>query len=269
MNKRHLNLLIIFLLFCFSLSVVATEEGKKTSQMYRQFRMLYDKGDDSAFYQHAHAFEAYLKSINDLKSYYMTMTNEGFYDIKQNHLFRAIQTAQTLDGEAKKNKSVDYYYLATGLMGNIYRASHDTHRAEQYFIQALDEVDDRDPKFTMVTLRDLAQLLCIKNPSAAIEYTSQAEELAEEREDIDNLSLSKAMKLYVQFMNGNKADFEKTYREYEQLRQQGDSTFNHQYDNLVEIAHLTFNGAYQKAIAKLKEGRIYVDSSLVAICIYD
>lgn len=269
MNKRHLNLLIIFLLFCFSLSVVATEEGKKTSQMYRQFRMLYDKGDDSAFYQHAHAFEAYLKSINDLKSYYKTMTNEGFYDIKQNHLFRAIQTAQTLDAEAKKNKSVDYYYLATGLMGNIYRASYDTHRAEQYFIQALDEVDDRDPKFTMVTLRDLAQLLCIKNPSAAIEYTSQAEELAEEREDIDNLSLSKAMKLYVQFMNGNKADFEKTYREYEQLRQQGDSTFNHQYDNLVEIAHLTFNGAYQKAIAKLKEGRIYVDSSLVAICIYD
>ena len=267
-NKHRFNLLTVILLFCFSSVVVATEDSKKASQMYRQFRMLYDKGDDSAFYEHIHDFENYLKSTNDLKSYYKTMTNEGFYDIKQNHLFRAIQTARILDEEARKNNSVDYYYLATGLMGNIYRASHDTRRAEQYFIQALDEVDDRDPKFTMVTQRDLAQLLCMKNPSAAIKYATQAEKLAEERNDLDNLSLSKAMKLYIQFLNGYRADFDKTYREYEQLRQQGDSTFNHQYDNLVEIARLTFDGAYEKALDKLKEGRVYVDSSLVAVCIY-
>ena len=136
--------------------------------MYRQFRMLYDKGDDSAFYQHAHAFEEYLKSTNDWKSYYKTKTNEGFYDIKQKNLFRAIVTAQYLDSDARKNKDVEYYYLATALMGNIYRASHDTRRAEEYFVQALNEVDDRDPKFTMVTLRDLAQLLCIKEPARAI-----------------------------------------------------------------------------------------------------
>ena len=267
-NKHRFNLLTVVLLFCFSSVVVATEDSKKASQMYRQFRMLYDKGDDSAFYEHVHDFENYLKSTNDLKSYYKTMTNEGFYDIKQNHLFRAIQTARILDEEARKNNSVDYYYLATGLMGNIYRASHDTRRAEQYFIQALDEVDDRDPKFTMVTQRDLAQLLCMKNPPAAIKYATQAEKLAEERNDLDNLSLSKAMKLYIQFLNGYRADFDKTYREYEQLRQQGDSTFNHQYDNLVEIARLTFDGAYEKALDKLKEGRVYVDSSLVAVCIY-
>ena len=245
------------------------ENSRKASQMYRQFRILYDKGDDSAFYQHVHAFEDFLKSTNDLKSYYKTMTNEGFYDIKQNHLFRAIQTAQALDAEARKNKSVDYYYLATGLMGNIYRATYDTHRAEQYFIQALDEVDNRDPKFTMVTLRDLAQLLCVKNPSAALDYATRAEKLAEEKEDVDNLSLSKAMKIYVQFFNNNREGFETTYREYDQLRQQGDSAFNHQYDNLVEIARLTFDGAFDRAIDKLKEGRIYVDSSLVAVCIYD
>ena len=268
MNKRYLNLLTVLLLFCFSSAIAETEDGKKTSQMYRQFRALYDKGEDSAFYQHIHDFENYLKSTNDMKSYYKMMTNEGFYDIKQNHLFRAIQTAQILDEEARRNNSVDYYYLATGLMGNIYRASHDTRRAEQYFIQALDEVDDRDPKFTILTQRDLAQLLCIKNPTAAIEYVTQSEQLAEKRGDLDNLSLSKAMKLYIQFMNGYKDDFEKTYREYELLRQQGDSTFNHQYDNVVEIARMTFDGDYQQALDKLKEGRLYVDSSLVAVCIY-
>ena len=74
-NNRQFNLLTVILLFCFSSSVVATEEGRKTSQMYRKYRMLYDKGDDSAFYQHAHAFEDFLKSTGDLKSYYKTMTN--------------------------------------------------------------------------------------------------------------------------------------------------------------------------------------------------
>ena len=265
--KKTLSVLLV-LLCAVAQGAWASEEGKKASQMYRQFRMLYDKGDDSAFYQHAHDFEEFLKSTNDWKSYYKTKTNEGFYDIKQKHLFRAILTAQHLDADARKNKDVEYYYLATALMGNIYRASHDTRRAEEYFVQALDEVDDRDPKFTMVTLRDLAQLLCIKEPARAIEYVTQAEQLAAKREDMNNLSLSKAMKLYVQFLNGYRADFDKTYREYEQLRQQGDTTFNHQYDNMVEIARLTFDGAYQKAIAKLKEGRVYVDSPLVAATIY-
>ena len=237
--KKTLSVLLI-LLCTVAQGAWATEESEKASQMYRQFRVLYDKGDDSAFYQHAHAFEEYLKSTNDWKSYYKTKTNEGFYDIKQKHLFRAIVTAQYLDADARKNKDVEYYYLATALMGNIYRASHDTRRAEEYFVQALDEVDDRDPKFTMVTLRDLAQLLCIKEPARAIEYVTQAEQLAVKREDMDNISLSKAIKLYVQFLNGDKADFENTYREYEQLRQQG----------------------------KLKEGRVYVDSALVAATIY-
>ena len=265
--KKTLSVLLI-LLCTVAQGAWATEESKKASQMYRQFRMLYDKGDDSAFYQHAHAFEEFLKSTKDWKSYYKIKTNEGFYDIKQKHLFRAIVTAQYLDADARKNKDVEYYYLATALMGNIYRASHDTRRAEEYFVQALNEVDDRDPKFTMVTLRDLAQLLCIKEPARAIEYATQAERLATKREDMDNLSLSKAIKLYVQFLNGYRADFENTYREYEQLRLQGDTTFNHQYDNMVEIARLTFDGAYQKAIDKLKEGRVYVDSSLVAATIY-
>ena len=265
--KKHLFSLLT-LLFCFSFAIAGNENGRKASRMYRQFCTLYDQGDDSAFYQHALAFEDFLKSTNDWKSYYKTKTNEGYYDIKQKNLFRAIAIAQDLDADVRRNKDVEYYYLPTALMGNIYRASHDTRRAEEYFIQALNEVEDRDPKFTMVTQRDLAQLLCIKDPVRAIEYVTQAEQLATKKEDMENLSLSKAMKLYVQFLNGYKADFENTYREYEQLQQQGDTAFNHQYDNMVEIAHLTFDGAYEKALDKLKEGRVFVDSLLVAATIY-
>ena len=268
MNRRLLNLLTVLLLFCFSSAVAETEEEKKVSQMNRQFRVLYEAGNDSAFYQFAHEFEEYLKSKGDWKTYYVTKTNEGFYDIRQKNLFRAIRTAEYLDADVRRNNDVDYYYLPTSLMGNVYRVSHDSRRAEQYFVQALDEADDRDPKFTMFVQRFLAQLFCIKDPAKAIDYVTQSERLAEKTEDTGALTLSKAIKIYVQLLNGNRSDFEDTYLEYKQLLQQGDIAINHQYDRLVEIARLTFDGSYQKALDKLREGRIGVDSLLVAASIY-
>lgn len=269
MNKRLFTFLTICLLFCSSFAIAATEDENKVSEMNRQFRMLYEAGNDSAFYEYAHEFEEYLKSTGDWKTYYVTKTNEGFYDIRQKHLFQAILTAEELDADVRQNKDVDYYYLPTSLMGNIYRVSHDSRRAEQYFVQALDEADDRDPKFTMFVQRFLAQMYCIKDPARAIDYVTQSEQLAEKTKDMGALTLSKAMKIYVQFLNGYKTDFEETYREYEQLQQQGDTAINHQYDRLVEIARLTFDGAYQKALDKLREGRVGVDSLLVAATIYD
>ena len=268
MNRYQFNLLTVLLLFCFSSAIAVTEDEEKVSEMNRQFRKLYEAGNDSAFYQYAHEFEEYLKSTGDWKTYYVTKTTEGFYDIRQKNLFRAIRTAEYLDADIRRNKDVDYYYLPTSLMGNVYRVSHDSRRAERYFVQALDEADDRDPKFTMFVQRFLAQMFCIKDSAKAIGYVTQSERLAEKTKDKGALTLSKAIKIYIQFLNGNQADFEDTYREYEQLRQQGDTAINHQYDRLVEIARLTFDGAYQTALDKLREGRVGVDSLLVAASIY-
>ena len=266
---RLINLIILVLLCAFAQGTWAESwDTAKVAEMNRRFRILYEAGNDSAFYQYAHTFEDYLKRTGDWKTYYVTKTNEGFYDIRQKHLFRAIRTAEYLDADVRRNKDVDYYYLPTSLMGNVYRVSHDSRRAEQYFVQALGEADDRDPKFTMFVQRFLAQMFCIKDPAKAIGYVNQSEQIAEKTEDTGALTLSKAIKVYVHFLNGNRADFEDAYREYEQLRQQGDTAINQQYDRLVEIARLTFDGDYQQAIDKLREGRIGVDSLLVAATIY-
>ena len=234
MNRRHFNLLTVLLLFCFSYAVAGTEEEEKVSEMNRQFRKLYEAGNDSAFCQYAHEFEEYLKSTGDWKMYYVTKTNEGFYDIRRKNLFRAIRTAEYLDADVRRNNDVDYYCLPTSLMGNIYRVSHDSRRAEQYFVQALDEADNRDPKFTMFVQRFLAQMFCIKDSTKAIGFVTQSEQLAKKTNDMGALTLSKAIKIYIQLLNGNKAGFEETYREYEQLLQQGDTAINHQYDRLVD-----------------------------------
>ena len=266
---RLINLIILVLLCAFAQEAWAESwDTAKVAEMNRRFRILYEAGNDSAFYRYAHEFEEYLKSTGDWKTYYVTKTNEGFYDIRRKHLFRAIRTAEYLDADVRRNNDVDYYYLPTSLMGNVYRVSHDSRRAEQYFVQALGEADDRDPKFTMFVQRFLAQMFCIKDPVKAIVYVNQSEQIAEKTKDTGALTLSKAIKVYVHFLNGNRADFEDAYREYEQLRQQGDTAINQQYDRLVEIARLTFDGHYQKAIGKLREGRVGVDSLLVAATIY-
>ena len=266
---RLINLIVLVLLCAFAQGAWAeSRDTAKVSEMNRRFRILYEAGNDSAFYQFAQEFEDYLKRTGDWDTYYKTKTNEGFYDIRRKNLFRAIVTAKYLDADVRRNKAVDYYYLPTSLMGNVYRVSHDSRRAEQYFVQALDEADDRDPKFTMFVQRFLAQMFCIKDPVKAIDYVTQSERIAEKTKDTGALTLSKAMKIYVQFLNCNRADFEDTYYEYEQLRQQGDTAINQQYDRLVEIARLTFDGHYQKAIDKLREGRVGVDSLLVAAAIY-
>ncbi len=266
---RLINLIILVLLCAFAQGAWAESwDTAKVAEMNRRFRILYEAGNDSAFYRYAHEFEEYLKRTGDWKTYYVTKTNEGFYDIRRKNLFRAIRTAEYLDADVRRNNDVDYYYLPTSLMGNVYRVSHDSRRAEQYFVQALDEADDRDPKFTMFVQRFLAQMFCIKDPVKAIDYVNQSEQIAVKTEDTGALTLSKAIKVYVQFLNGNRADFEDTYYEYEQLRQQGDTAINQQYDRLVEIARLTFDGHYQKAIDKLREGRVGVDSLLVAAAIY-
>ena len=266
---RLINLIILVLLCAFAPGAWAeSRDTAKVAEMNRRFRILYEAGNDSAFYRYAHEFEEYLKRTGDWKTYYVTKTNEGFYDIRRKNLFRAIRTAEYLDADVRRNNDVDYYYLPTSLMGNVYRVSHDSRRAEQYFVQALGEADDRDPKFTMFVQRFLAQMFCIKDPVKAIDYVTQSERIAEKTKDTGALTLSKAMKIYVQFLNGNRADFEDAYREYEQLRQQGDTAINQQYDRLVEIARLTFDGHYQQAIDKLREGRVGVDSLLVAATIY-
>ena len=59
------------------------------------------------------------------------------------------------------------------------------------------------------------------------------------------------------------------YNQFQDLRNQNLKGFSHRYDNILEIARLSFDGQYGEAIEKLHNGgTIYVDSSLVAIRVF-
>ena len=262
-------LLLAVSLGTFAAEVTPSDLSGEDNKMFDKFRELVQTGSPEEFYAFAETYEKDLKEKGYMMLYYKLLNNEGFFALRHNMIFRAMQTAERLDKELRANGAGDYYYLATGLMGDIYYASHDRAKAERYFVQALDEVGTSDPKFTMRVYQSLAEMLSIKDANRALEWMNRSVALSQETNNVEYYSLSLAMTAYVHFLHGNSDGFYSAYDQYVDLRSREQPGFSHRYDKIMDIAKLAFDGDYDAATQKLRQkGTIYVDSSLVAIRIY-
>ena len=238
-------------------------------ELFDEFRHLLQNGEPDEFYKFASEYEQVLHDKGYMMLYYKLLNNEGFFALRHNMVFKAMQAAEHLDKELHKDGASKYYYLATGLMGDIYNSVHNRNKAEQFFLQALEEVDDTDPKFTMRTYQSLAELLAIKDPDKALEWMEESTALAKKTNNVEYLSLSLAMTAYIYFLEGKAQAFYDFYEQYQNLRSQDRPGFSHRYDTILEIARMSFEGQYSEALDLLQnKGPLYVDSSLVAIHIY-
>ena len=237
--------------------------------MYDRYRDLFQNGTPNDFYNFTNEYEKDLKKKGYMMLYYKLLNNEGFFALHHNMIFYAMRTAERLNDELHADQARDYYYLATGLMGDIYRACQNRKKAEAYFIQALEEVGDSDPKFTMRTCHTLAEMVCINDPQKAMEWLDQAKALAVKTDNVEYQSLSISMAAYLYFLMKNAEKFDLYYKEYQTLRSMNKPGFSLRYANILEVARLAFERKYQDASYQLaNSGTIYVDSSLVAIRIF-
>ena len=246
---------------------VAELEGKDRER-YEMFRHLFLNGTPEDFYRYADEYAAELHKKGYMMLYYKLLNNKGFFALRHNQIYRAIRFAEALDHEVREDKASDYYYLATGLYGDIYSSSHDKARGETYFKQALEEVGDRDVKFTMRVYLNLAEMFGLKDPQKSLKWVDQSIATAQKVKNIDYLSMSLAMKAYIYFIIGDAQQFFAVHDQYTDLRNQDLLEFNHRYDNILEVARLAFNMDYEEAMTKLHDGNLAVDSSLAVIRIY-
>ena len=265
-------LTVALLLICgtavaYADKTVAELEGKDRER-YEMFRHLFLNGTPEDFYRYADEYAAELHKKGYMMLYYKLLSNKGFFALRHNQIYRAIQFAEALDHEVRDDKASDYYYLATGLYGDIYSSSHDKARGETYFKQALEEVGDRDVKFTMRVYLNLAEMFCLKDPQKSLQWVEQSIATAQKVKNIDYLSMSLAMKAYIYFIIGDAQQFFAVHDQYTDLRNQDLPEFNHRYDNILEVARLAFNMDYEEAMTKVHDGNLAVDSSLVVIRIY-
>ena len=265
-------LAVVLLLVCgtavaYAEKTVANLDGKDWER-YEMFRHLFLNGTPEEFYSYANEYAAELHKKGYMMLYYKLLSNKGFFALRHNQIYRAIQFAEALDHEVREDKASDYYYLATGLYGDIYSSSHDKTRGETYFKQALEEVGDRDVKFTMRVYLNLAEMFCLKDPQKSLKWVDQSIATAQKVKNIDYLSMSLAMKAYIHFITGDAQQFFSAYEQYTDLRNQDLAEFNHRYDNILEVARLAYNMDYEEAMDKVHDGNLAVDSSLAVIRIY-
>ena len=269
----YLKLLAVALLLAFGTVTAYADktvddlEGKD-KEMYEMFRHLFLNGTSDEFYRFADEYAKELHEKGYMMLYYKLLSNKGFFALRHHQIYRAIQFAQALDHEVREDKASDYYYLATGLYGDIYSSSHDKPRGETYFKQALDEVGDRDVKFTMRVYLNLAEMYSMKDPEEALKWADEAIATAQKEENTDYLSMSLAMKAYIYFITGDAHQFFAAYDQYTDLRDQNLPEFNSRYDNILEAANMAFNMDYEGAVAKVRDGNLAVDSSLAVVRIY-
>ena len=267
---RNLRLTLVVLLTIASTGVAFADKTVEDltgedREMYDKFRHLFKSDLQDDFYRFAEEYERDLHKKGYMMLYYKLLGNKGFYALRHNEVYRAIEFAQRLDNEVRTDGAKDYFYLATGLYGDIYSSTHDNLRAETYFLQALDEVDDRDVKFTMRTYMSLAELLSLKDSQRALQWVDKAIAKAQEEKNVDYLSLSMAMKGYLFFLMGDAPQFYHIYDQYLGLRSMDEPEFNYRYDNLIEVAKRAFDSDYEGALERIQEGNLQVDSSLVVI----
>lgn len=267
---RHLNLIFTALLLLASVNIAFADKAVsdltgEDKERFDKFRHLFTTGNPNEFYSYTKEYAEYLKKQGDMNLYYKLKNNEGFYALRHNQILQAMEIAEALEKEVRENKAENYYYLPVALMGDVYYESHDMRKAEKFFLQALGEAGDRDPKFTMRTYMSLGEMQALKNPQKALEWYDKTIELAQMYNNMEYLSMSVAMKGYIHFLAGDAGKFYRSYDDYNNLRQSGDPDFSKRYNNIMEIAKLTFDGDYRDARDLMARGNLYVDSALVSI----
>lgn len=262
-------LLAVFLLMTPCVSSAYTEEEEKRLEMYHQFRDLYEKDSEEEFYDFAHDYEEYLLDNDRLVDYYKIKCNEGFYDVRHRHIYKAMKTAKELDEIVRRNGASDYYYLATGLIGDVYRVSYDSPKAKKYYLQAIQEVGDRDPKFTMTTYLNLADLLNVQAPEKALDFADKSIQLAKKVDNMEFLSLSIAYKAFVLFLyKDDGKDFDLLYERYDYLKKKNHPDFNHRYDAIMDAAKAAYDQQFDKALAIIRNRGTNADSALSVVRVY-
>ncbi len=262
-------LLLIIPLYAFSDSPLE----KENKDYYREFLRLLNYGPADEFYKVAEEYEAFLKKNGKTEEYFKIKTNEGFFDLAQQDILRGLKTADQLDKEIHEAGATHLYYLVTGLKGDLYKAIRSP-KSDSIYRQALVEVGDRDPKFSMLVHMSLAQVNYMTNREESSKWADKALEEAERLNNYEYRSMSLGLKCYLYFMMGEKEKFLETSQKFVTLREQFDSLqsagltmgkqrFSHRYDLLIEVATKALQGEFDEAIQMANEGQLNVDRQLV------
>jgi signal transduction histidine kinase len=114
---------------------------------------------------------------------------------------------------------------------------------------------------------NLAEMSSLSHPDEALQWLDKYVKVAKDIKSMDHISMSLGMKAYICLLKNDKQTFEPIYAQYMDIKKKHELEINNRYDNIVDVAKHAFDGNFSRALYKIHEGNLIVDSTLCVICV--
>ena len=224
----------------------------------------FNTGDSLHFFRAVKDLQKFLLTHDDLHGYYTQRCNEIVFLLNRQCIFEAYKLSLKLSRELRERKLDSELYLAINMMGHVYNYCGNRQMARQCFHEVLERMEREGYYESMPPIyMNLVHLEDDEHPEEALRLMDRAAQIADSvgrnRRDID------VYRAIFAFKNGDMKTFEKGYRQYEEMLQQGHTSV---HGARLEAYQMLAQGDVKGAIAKATEKQSAVESHSTQAFIY-
>ena len=254
MQKADLkHILVLFCLFSWATHAAHAQEKANSAlqDVYNEYQLLLQKkAYDQRFYDLSSQLEGIYRSNNDLNAAWRVRMDEAIYDSNHGKPYLAIQKANKMFADIKKEKA-DNYSMVYSLLGTIFMSNGNDRMARHYYDEALKNVNPDDETAKMHIYSQLASLYMLKDPVEAKRWSNKAKPMADKDSHFRPVWLR--TEGIIDLASNDKRNFSNTYDAYRQFCNDNPEA-EHYGESVLNAIGNAFNGKYQTALDSLAYG---------------
>ena len=243
------KILTLTLLLSLALPVLAKEEADSAYLAFRHhYYQLFDTDSIEAFHKISQQMQEYHKERGNLDKYYAARQNEVTYDSNHGRAYQAIEKANAILEDMKKDKvnNFDVVYLA---LGTIFESRGNYRMAVYYYQEALNNVDPKDRVRLSHVYSHLASAHLAYNTDVAWQWNERSlEVITPAMLDYKDYLVIKGEILF--FRDAKEAFYSNKHKI--DAFSEKNPTY-HYGDHVIKIMEDAFNGNYEEALELLKQ----------------
>ena len=217
--------------------------------MYSRFLKLYDSEDTQKYQAVSDSIKNYYLERNNLESYFKMHLNDVMYETSNGKAYSAIKKANAMLEEMKSRNYKGYYLVYTAL-ATIYESRGNYRLADHYFMNAFKNVNTSDSSSILHIYSRMAVLKAAREPQKAWEWNEKYATLCKDKPAYYKIYI--VNKGSICFFLGDRKTFDKTYQEYEKLRNNKTIVDDDYGATIMGVARSAFDGNYEHALKLLE-----------------
>lgn len=217
--------------------------------MYSRFLKLYDSEDTQKYQAVSDSIKNYYLERNNLESYFKMHLNDVMYETSNGKAYSAIKKANAML-EEMKSRNYKGYYLVYAALATIYESRGNYRLADHYFMNAFKNVNTSDSSSILHIYSRMAVLKAAREPQKAWEWNEKYATLCKDKPAYYKTYI--VNKGSICFFLGDRKTFDKTYKEYEKLRNNKTIVDDDYGATIMGVSRSAFDGNYEHALKLLE-----------------